>query len=368
MHDDTRDYLSLFLRDTPLLDVRAPGEFTRGAFPGATNLPLLDDEQRHLIGIRYKEQGQDAAIALGHELVSGETRQARTEAWRDWCRRHPDGYLYCFRGGLRSRTVQQWLADEGVQQPLVLGGFKAMRRFLLENFERLVPRSALLVLAGRTGVAKTRVIHRIAHSIDLEGLAHHRGSAFGRRPGGQPAQIDFENRLAIAWLRHHHTRENVPLVIEDESRLIGRCHVPVVLQQKLKEAPRVVIEETLESRAAVTLEDYVLEPLAEYGEWFGKDQALARLGEELHAALGRIRRRLGGARHGELDALLADALAEQARSGDSSHHLAWITPLLRDYYDPMYDYMLQQHRGPVLYQGDRQAVLEYLSAQTDGRS
>ena len=104
--DDTRDYAGLFLGDIPLLDVRAPVEFAKGAFPTASNLPLLDDDERHRVGIRYKQQGQQAAIDLGNELVSGRKKSARLDAWREWHRAHPDGYLYCFRGGLRSRTTQ----------------------------------------------------------------------------------------------------------------------------------------------------------------------------------------------------------------------------------------------------------------------
>ena len=133
MNQDTRDFARLFLDDVPLLDVRAPVEFNQGAFPLATNLPLLNDDERHRIGICYKEKGQAAAIELGHQLVGGDIRAARTHTWLDWCRQHPDGYLYCFRGGLRSQTVQQWLAEQGVQQPLVTGGYKAMRRFLLDT-------------------------------------------------------------------------------------------------------------------------------------------------------------------------------------------------------------------------------------------
>ncbi|UWN51475.1 tRNA 2-selenouridine synthase [Alcanivorax sp. ALC70] len=148
MADDTRDYRALFLNRAPLLDVRAPVEFAKGAFPGATNLPLLDDGERHKVGIRYKQAGQAAAIDLGNELVSGRVKRARLNAWRQWRADHPDGYLYCFRGGLRSRTTQAWLANEGIDVPLVVGGYKAMRRFLLESLDAQLARQPLWVLAG----------------------------------------------------------------------------------------------------------------------------------------------------------------------------------------------------------------------------
>lgn len=95
---DTDDYLSLFLNDTPLLDVRAPVEFEKGSFPNAVNAPLMNDEERHRVGICYKEQGQQAAIELGHQLVSGPVKAARIETWQRFAQRHPDGYLFCFRG------------------------------------------------------------------------------------------------------------------------------------------------------------------------------------------------------------------------------------------------------------------------------
>lgn len=346
------DFRNLFLNDIPMLDVRAPVEFSAGAFPVSDNIPLLNDDERHQIGICYKQHGQQAAIALGQQLVSGAIRDARIADWSNWIAKHPHGVLYCFRGGLRSQTVQQWLAEAGVDIALVSGGYKAMRRFLLEESERLIRDLPLVIVCGRTGTGKTRVIEALPNSIDLEGLAHHRGSAFGRRPGGQPSQIDFENRLAVALLK-----QSVPgytqIVLEDESRLIGRCHLPVSLQERIKDGARILIDEDLDSRVNVTLEDYVLAPLAEYQQHFGDESALSQLGDELLAALDRIQRRLGGVRHRELRELLVQALQQQADQGDSAGHRRWIEPLLRDYYDPMYDYMLQQRHGPVLFQGSR---------------
>src|SRR5680860_47878 len=102
---DTDDYLSLFLNNTPLLDVRAPVEFDKGHLPGAINAPLMNDDERHLVGICYKEQGQSKAIELGHQLVQGDIKAQRLEAWKHFCTQHPDGYLYCFRGGLRLSLI-----------------------------------------------------------------------------------------------------------------------------------------------------------------------------------------------------------------------------------------------------------------------
>ena len=98
---DTADYRALFLADAPLADLRSPGEFAQGAFPGSLSLPLMTDGERAEVGTCYKRSGQQAAIELGHRLVCGQTRAERLARWADFARHHPDGYLYCFRGGLR---------------------------------------------------------------------------------------------------------------------------------------------------------------------------------------------------------------------------------------------------------------------------
>jgi tRNA 2-selenouridine synthase len=354
------DFATLFRSDTPLLDLRAPIEFDRGAFPTATNLPLMSDTERAEVGTCYKQKGQQAAIELGHQLVSGSQREQRIDAWLDWYRQHPEGAIYCFRGGLRSETVARWLDQAGQSVRRIEGGYKALRRFLLEDFEQRTRKIRLCVLSGRTGCAKTRVIEALPGTIDLEGLAHHRGSSFGRRPGGQPTQIDFENRLAIALLKH---QQEKPLLLEDESKLIGRCFLPQCLQDAMAAAPRVIIEEPLEARVDVTLEDYVLGPLAEYRQQFGADAADQALAKELLAAMDRIRKRLGGARHADLRSTLQDALQRQREHGDTERHRIWIRALLADYYDPMYDHQIRRRQDKVLFSGNREQVSQYLQLE-----
>lgn len=353
-------FSDLFINNTPLLDLRAPLEFEKGAFPCASNIPLLDNQQRHDIGTCYAQQGQQAAINLGHQLINGAVREALISQWRQWHQQNPKGALYCFRGGLRSQTVQQWLHDAGIDMPLIKGGYKALRRFLLENFDRLINQQPLVILSGRTGTAKTRVIESISNSIDLEGLAHHRGSAFGRRPGGQPSQINFENTLSIELLKFYHRQNSGPLILEDESRLIGRCALPLSLQDKMKTAPRVMIEESLESRVQVTLEDYVLAPEKEYQSLYGAEDGFRLLSEALLNGLYRIRRRLGGDRYHSLKSELEFALHEHQRAQLTDAHQSWIRTLLADYYDPMYDYMLSKREGKPLFSGSRQAVRAWL--------
>lgn len=360
--DDTRDYRALFIAGSPLLDVRAPVEFSAGAFPGTVNVPILTDDERAQVGTTYKRGGQDAAIALGHQLVSGDTKAARIAAWADFARRHPDGYLYCFRGGLRSQTARQWLREAGIEYPLVVGGYKAMRQFLLGEIARQSREANIGIVGGRTGSGKTRVIHALRRAVDLEALAHHRGSSFGRLPGGQPTQIDFENALAIALLRATHDSD-ARLWLEDESRLIGRCAIPLEFRPRMEEAPIALVEEPMESRVQVVLEDYVIDALPQYRAFHGAD------GDALYAAnllssLDRVEKRLGGLAHRQARELMQQALTAQAR-GDVEPHRAWIRFLLERYYDPMYDWQLTQKRGTVLFRGRRHEVIDWINNRND---
>lgn len=355
---DTDDYLSIFLHDSPLLDVRAPVEFAKGSFPNAVNAPLMNDDERHEVGICYKEKGQDAAIELGHRLVSGPLKATRIAAWHAFVADHPQGYLFCFRGGLRSRLTQQWIQQAGLDYPLVKGGYKALRRFLIDQLEERVAKSEFRIISGRTGTGKTRVLNRLANPVDLEGLANHRGSSFGREVTPQPSQIDFENRLAVALLKAHH-QIGGPVYLEDESRLVGRCALPYSLRDRMAEAPLLVLEQPMEERIRIIREDYVEKMAADYARRDGDDAGWHSFEDYLLSALDRIRKRLGGERHQRLRQSMLDALQHQRASADVSGHDLWIQSLLEHYYDPMYDYQLDQRAGRILVRGGPEVIREF---------
>jgi len=357
-----RAFERLLLADVPLLDLRAPSECARGALPQSLNLPLLDDDERHQVGLRYKQAGQEAAVALGHRLVSGDVREQRMAAWCKWAAAHPDGAIYCWRGGQRSTIVQQWLAAAGFEMPRIEGGYKALRQHLLQVTDHLAPRLPLLVLGGRTGTGKTRLLARIDRSLDLEGIARHRGSAFGSRPGGQPPPAGFENELALRLLQLQRMGPG-PIAVEDESRNIGRLSLPEGLIENLATAPLVLVELSLEERVEITLEDYIVAGLAERCAHHG-DEGFAVFAAWLRDAMHRIRKRLGGVRHKELMVVLENALAVQAESGDPGAHRSWITSLLADYYDPMYDYQLRAKADRIIFSGEPAAVMAFLAEQT----
>lgn len=358
---DTDNYLQLFLKNTPMIDTRAPVEFKRGAFPGAVSLPLMTDAERAEVGTCYKEQGQDAAIELGHRLVSGDFKAERVQAWLDFAGQNPNGYLYCFRGGLRSQICQRWLAEAGCDYPRVTGGYKAMRRFLIDSLEHISRERKFVLLGGRTGAAKTELLQDVSASVDLEGLARHRGSAFGGRVGGQPAQIDFENALVIDLLRQHHSLGKQPIVLEDEGQYIGRCTLPEPLRIAMSQSVLVVVEADLEMRVEHSFKNYILDNLADWQEQLGKEEGFVAFAGDLRHSLSKVRRRLGGVGYTELSKLLERALAAHSH-GDEELHRDWIQPLLRDYYDPMYDYQLRQKEERVVFRGKADEVMGYLGS------
>jgi tRNA 2-selenouridine synthase len=359
MSADITDYRDIFLNDHAMMDTRAPVEFHNGAFPGTVNLPLMTDSEREKVGTCYKQQGQQAAIALGHQLVSGETKAERIRAWVDFARAHPDGCLYCFRGGLRSQIVQQWLKTEaGIDYPRVMGGYKAMRGFLIETTDQAVAQCDFVLVGGMTGTGKTDVILELDNSLDLEGHANHRGSSFGRRVSEQPSGIDFENRLAIDVLKKR-AKGIDQFVLEDESRLIGRCALPLALHQGMQRYPLVWLEDCLTGRVERILRDYVVNLCAEFVAAHG-EQGFAMFSEHLVQALSRVHKRLGDERYRCILAVMQSALEEQARNGMTDRHRDWIELLLRDYYDPMYAYQYQKKVPRIEFIGERNAVLDYL--------
>ena len=272
-------------------------------------------------------------------------------AWRAWAATHPEGALYCWRGGLRSQIVQEWLAAGGDAPERIAGGFKALRGFCLKTLDGDIP---WVVLAGRAGADKTGILERIPRSVDLEGLANHRGSAFGKRGTPQPPPIAFENALAVRLLQltseaapaEFGASARTPVAIEDESRTIGRLAVPRNVFAGMQQAPVVVVEAPREDRIEHIYRGYVA------------DDAGAR--PRLEQALDNIERRLGGERHRAVKREMQQAFETGAPEG----HRTWIGLLLDWYYDPMYDYQLAQKAARVAFRGARADVTEYLARAT----
>lgn len=346
------DLREIFLSGVPLMDMRAPIEFARGSFPGAVNLPLMTDEERAAVGTCYKIHGQQAAIALGHQMVSGDIKAQRVASWVRFARQHPDGYLFCFRGGLRSQIAQRWLAEEaGVSYPRIKGGYKAMRHYLMETMARVSATSRLIVVGGMTGSGKTEILQMARSAVDLEGAANHRGSGFGRRVSGQPAQIDFEHRLATRLLALEQQGAN-SFLIEDEGQFIGSCSVPDVLYMQMQNAPILWLEDSFENRVQRILKDYVVIQRDDHHRAYG-DEGEVRFASHLLDSLYRIRKRLGGERYERARLLMTEAIEAHEKFSTPELHCNWIRLLLREYYDPMYVHQRSLKESRIIATGDR---------------
>lgn len=356
------DFRSLFVNDIPLMDMRAPVEFTQGAFPTSVNRPLMTDNERAAVGTCYKNKGQQEAIKLGHELVHGEVKAMRVAEWKAFCEANPSGYLYCFRGGLRSQITRQWLKEAGIDFPFITGGYKALRRFLIDTIDKIAQKPTAIV-AGNTGNGKTIMVNELTDGIDLEGAAHHRGSSFGRFVTPQRTQIAFENDLAIQMLKKQ-ASDVERFIYEDEGKSIGCVRVPLSLQATMKQAPIAVIEDPIDVRLGRLLDDYVITMQRDYVAHYGEEQGWILFEEYLEKGMFNIRRRLGLERHKEILDAQKHAIKVMKLKGSVSDHDSWLVPLLEQYYDPMYTYQLSKKAERIVFRGDYQAVKAWFEAQS----
>lgn len=355
--------LPLLLHDTVWLDVRAEAEFEKGQLSGAHNAPILTTSERQQVGTCFKQRGSDAAIALGHKLVSGNLRAQRIATWTDIVDRHPHVQLCCWRGGMRSQIAQQWLHEAQRDVPVIEGGYKALRHTLLTHGEIAAQARPAIVIGGSTGSAKTALINQLPGGIDLEAHANHRGSSFGRKVDDPPSQASFENALYVDLLRQHHRTEASPVVYEDESRRIGAVSIPEPVLAQMHRAPIAVVDMPVAQRVDNILDEYVVGMRASYEASDSNDGA-ERYRQYLLSGLFRIRKRLGSERYTHLLAHLEQALHDEFSRGELSAHRYWIEQLLTQYYDRMYAYQLQNNRDRQVFSGSWEDVHQWALEQT----
>jgi len=352
------DFTQLFIGDTPLIDTRAPIEFEQGAFPNTSSLPLMSDKERELVGTCYKNKGQAKAIVLGHELVQGEIKQARLDAWLEFIKNNPNGALYCFRGGLRSQITQEWIYEaSGINYPRIKGGYKALRRFLIDETDRIMDKITPVVIGGQTGCGKTLLLDQLKDTIDLEGLANHRGSAFGNTTTPQPTQINFENALAIELIKQQQCSH---LVFEDEGSNVGTVHIPKCVQDKTSQAELILLEASVEERLKVSMDAYVINMQQDFIQQDAVN-GFDNFANYWLRSLEKIQRRLGLERYQAMLKLVNSALQHYKEQGEAGGFYPVVEELLVGYYDPMYDYQIQKKMDRVVFKGDANEVLSYLA-------
>ena len=295
------DFLAAAERGGVVLDVRAPGEYAAGHLPGAVSFPLFTDDERARVGTAYKQESKQVAVDLGLELVGPKLRDmaTRARALFEAQETRTPLLVHCWRGGMRSGSVDWLLRTAEVPAARCHGGYKACRAVLRETFQTARP---YVVLGGMTGTAKTDVIHALAdqheRTLDLEGMARHFGSSFGNLDAHpQPSTEQFSNDLAWALRALDRDGLDGPVWVENESRSIGWVQMPEDFHKRLRSAPVLELERTEEDRIAHLL--------SMYGE--ADEEALVQ-------AFERIRTKLGGQHANAAVAhVLEGNLAEAAR-------------------------------------------------------
>ncbi|MBC8197744.1 MAG: tRNA 2-selenouridine(34) synthase MnmH [Candidatus Marinimicrobia bacterium] len=331
--------------DIPLIDVRAPIEYLKGSFPSSINLPILNNDERSQVGITYKKEGQNSAIQQGYHLVKDE-KIKRIQSWEKFINENPNTNLYCMRGGLRSEIAKSWLNEIGINIPIINGGYKALRNASIEIINDVEnDNKEWIILGGRTGSGKTEILKRLTSAIDLEGIAHHRGSAFGGFSNEQPTVINFENKLASTYIKH---QGNV-LFLEDESRRIGKLPIPEIWHKKMQLSKMVIIDLPIEERIKNIHYEYILKP-QESGI------NIETLLETFQNSLFNIRKRLGFDQYSQINIQLQKAFIDYSFKS----HEKWIYNLLTHYYDPMYDYQLKSKLDRCILKSDKTGISQYL--------
>ena len=309
-------------KGTLIIDVRTPAEFAETTIPGAVNVPIFSNEERIEVGTVFKQQGKKDARKLGVRLVAPKIPQFidRVEELRQ---EYPGPVvMFCWRGGMRSLAMTSFMNLAGIPARQLLGGHKGFRRKILDYFERQQWPS-VFVLRGLTGTGKTQILQQLQELnypvVDLEGLANHRGSAFGAlglEP--QPSQKKFE---ALLWARLDELKDSPYLVTEGESLHIGRVMVPKPFHQAMQTQTSLWITASLDVRIRIILEDY---------------PALDQLKEQFERPINALKERLGG-----------KVVAEFLDLLDTGQWDKLVRELMVRYYDPLYMHTLPERRVEI---------------------
>jgi tRNA 2-selenouridine synthase len=280
-------------KQTPIIDVRSPAEFEQGHIVGAVNIPLFENDERAKVGTRYKQVSKESAFLLGLEIVGPKLSDMMRKALK--VAQNGEILVHCWRGGMRSGSFAMLLNSAGLQAHTLEGGYKSFRSHTLVFFDKSL---TINILAGKTGSGKTDILKELAHRgeqiLDLEGLAHHKGSAYGMLgQAPQPSSEHFEN---LIYQKLSILDTSKPIWIEDESHNVGKCFIPNGLWQQMRVAQTYFIDVPKEIRIKRLMNEY-----ADFDK------------ELLINSTDKIKKRLGGQHHkAAIEAIEANELEKVA--------------------------------------------------------
>jgi len=296
------------------IDVRSPSEFKAATIPGSINIPLFDDAERAEVGTIYKQVSEEAAKQRGLEIVS-----AKLPAFiNQFSEISGDKTVFCWRGGMRSKTTATVLTLMGIHASRLIGGYRSYRQWVVEQLETMEYKPNTIVLQGNTGSGKTEILSQLMRKgyagIDLEAMAGHRGSIFGGIGLEPNNQKMFEGLLVEQLLATQHAPY---VVIEGESKRVGKAVVPDFVMQKKETGISIVVELPMQARVQQILHDY--EP------WQNKEaciQAFQLIKTRIHTPIAN-----------EIQSCL-----------ENDNFAAAVEMMLTYYYDPKYTYSQGQYK------------------------
>lgn len=306
---------ALVMPNACLIDVRSPLEFAEGSIPGAINVPIFDNDERVEIGTIYKQIGVEKAKARGMEIASAKLpfliEQIKTLAGKR------NVIVYCWRGGMRSRSIATILQLMDIPVYQLVAGYKAYRQSVLQRLQNYNVESRFVVLHGLTGVGKTELLTVLADRglsiIDLEGLANHRGSVFGHIGKGHAVSAkNFDAMLLEALDRYQQERY---VFVESESKRIGNVYLPDCVMNAMHQGIHILVSATMQTRVNRLLDEYM------------HKEAESCADAEIIRSLDTLRNRLGKASVAKLKELF-----------QQKNYHAFVEILLLNYYDPLYRY------------------------------
>ncbi len=315
---------ALALRDKGalLVDARSPDEFAEATIPGAINVPILDNAERAEVGTLYKQVGKRQARQRGVELVAPKIPAMIAQIATQQAGTSQPVVVFCWRGGMRSLALTQFLELAGTPARQLAGGHKGFRRHVLDYFEHGVW-AKLVVFRGLTGVGKTHHLHHLAKQgypvVDLEGLASHRGSAFGNL--GLPPQPNQKMFESLLWDELRKVPCDGYILAEGESRHIGRIALPARLYQTLQTERSIWLSASLQARVRNILADY---------------PAVDQLKEEFTQPIRALKDKLGKETMNRYLMLLEEGNWSEL-----------VSELMVNYYDPLYRHTLPERRIEV---------------------